>query len=60
MFQTGYLTIDQEENRFGEYGYRLRYPNQGVYPGLANHLIRACRTDGQPLLGNNRSDTSDP
>jgi hypothetical protein len=60
MFQTGYLTIDQEENRFGEYGYRLRYPNQEVYQGLTNHLLRAWTTEGQPLPGNHRSDTSGP
>ena len=54
MFQTGYLTIDQEENRFGEYWYRLRYPNQEVYQSLTNHLLRAWTPNGQPLLGNKR------
>jgi hypothetical protein len=54
------LTIDQEENRFGEYGYRLRYPNQEVYQGLTNHLLRAWTTEGQPLPGNHRSDPSGP
>ena len=54
MFQTGYLTIEAEENRFGEYWYRLRYPNQEVYQSINNSLLRAWTPNGQPMLGNKR------
>jgi hypothetical protein len=54
MFQTGYLTIATEENRFGEYWYRLRYPNQEVYQSINNSLLRAWTPNGQPMLGNKR------
>ena len=40
LFQTGYLTIDREEDHFGEYWYRLRYPNQEVYQSLINGLLK--------------------
>ena len=41
MFQTGYLTIDQEEEISGTYYYRLRYPNREVYQSLAGALLQA-------------------
>jgi hypothetical protein len=41
MFQPGYLTIEEEKHEFGEYWYRLRYPNKEVYQSLSNSLLRA-------------------
>ncbi len=54
MFQTGYLTIAREEDRFGEYWYRLRYPNQEVYQSLINGLLKVWTPNGQAMLGNKR------
>ena len=54
LFQTGYLTIDHEELRFGEYWYRLRYPNQEVYQSLTNSLLKTWTPNGQAMLGNKR------
>ncbi|MBM4200099.1 MAG: ATP-binding protein, partial [Gammaproteobacteria bacterium] len=54
MFQAGYLTIEAEENRFGEYWYRLCYPNREVYQSLTNSLLRAWTPNGQAMLGNKR------
>ena len=54
LFQTGYLTIAQEEQRFGEYWYRLRYPNQEVYQSLTNSLLKAWTPNGQAMFGNKR------
>ena len=51
LFQTGYLTIDAEEQRFGEYWYRLRYPNQEVYQSLSNSLLKAWTPSGQSTIG---------
>ena len=51
LFQTGYLTIDAEEQRFGEYWYRLRYPNQEVYQSLNNSLLKAWTPSGQSTIG---------
>jgi hypothetical protein len=50
LWQTGYLTIDREEQHFGEYRYRLRYPNREVYQSLNNSLLRAWTPDGQETL----------
>jgi len=50
LFQTGYLTIDTEEQRFGEYWYRLRYPNQEVYQSLNNSLLKAWTPSGQSTI----------
>ena len=47
MFQTGYLTIDQEEEISGTYYYRLRYPNREVYQSLAGALLQAWTADPQ-------------
>ena len=41
MFQTGYLTIDEEERLGDVWFYRLRYPNQEVYQSLNNALLEA-------------------
>ena len=54
LFQTGYLTIDREEDRFGEYWYRLRYPNQEVYQSLINGLLKVWTPSGQTMLGHKR------
>jgi len=40
MFQAGYLTIDEQIHAFGEYRYRLRYPNREVQQSLNNSLLR--------------------
>jgi hypothetical protein len=50
LWQTGYLTIEHEEQQFGEYRYRLRYPNREVYQSLNNSLLRAWTPDGQETL----------
>jgi hypothetical protein len=51
LWQTGYLTIDREEEVFGEYRYRLRYPNREVYQSLSNSLLKAWTADAQAVLG---------
>jgi len=64
MFQTGYLTIDAEEQLSGAWFYRLRYPNQEVYQSLNTALLEAWtprRTDpgqvgiSQDSVGKRRS-----
>lgn len=52
MFQAGYLTIDQCEHLFGEYRYRLRYPNHEVYQSLNNSLLQTWTQDTQPMFAN--------
>ncbi len=57
MFQTGYLTIEEESNDFGEYWYRLRYPNREVYQSLSNSLLKVWtpqQPSSQPTLQNKR------
>ncbi len=57
MFQTGYLTIDEEINEFGNYWYRLRYPNREVYQSLSNSLLKAWTPQypsTQPVIQNSR------
>jgi hypothetical protein len=51
LWQTGYLTIAEEEERFGEYRYRLRFPNREVYQSLSNSLLKAWTPNGQETLG---------
>ncbi|MEZ5537961.1 MAG: ATP-binding protein [Thiolinea sp.] len=41
LFQTGYLTIKQEENLGGQFFYTLGYPNREVYQSLNNSLLAA-------------------
>jgi hypothetical protein len=50
LWQTGYLTIDREEQQFGECRYRLRYPNREVYQSLNNSLLHAWTPNGQETL----------
>ncbi|NBC14564.1 MAG: AAA family ATPase [Gammaproteobacteria bacterium] len=50
LWQTGYLTIEREEEVFGEYRYRLRYPNREVYQSLSNSLLKAWTADAQAVL----------
>ena len=55
LWQTGYLTIDQTQHLFGEYRYRLRYPNREVYQSLHDSLIIAwsgAEPNGATTLGN--------
>ena len=47
MFQTGYLTIDLEEELSGSYFYRLRYPNREVHQSLNAALLEAWSPQGQ-------------
>jgi len=41
LFQTGYLTIADTRESFGQWLFALRIPNQEVRHALANHLIDA-------------------
>ncbi len=55
LWQTGYLTIDETQHLFGEYRYRLRYPNREVYQSLHDSLIIAwsgAEPNGTTTLGN--------
>ncbi len=56
MFQTGYLTIAEENHDFGEYWYRLRYPNKEVYQSLSNRLLTAWTSpvSTQAMIQNKR------
>jgi len=54
LFQTGYLTIDREEEYFGEYRYRLRYPNHEVYQSLHNALLKVWTPNGQAMMRHKR------
>ena len=56
MFQTGYLTIAEENHDFGEYWYRLRYPNKEVYQSLSNSLLTAWTSpvSTQAMIQNKR------
>jgi hypothetical protein len=51
LWQTGYLTIAEEEELFGEYRYRLRFPNREVYQSLSNSLLKAWTPNGQETIG---------
>ena len=46
LFQSGYLTIDREENLGGARFYRLRYPNREVYQSLSGALLDAWSAPG--------------
>jgi len=52
LWQTGYLTIASEEQVFGEYRYRLRYPNLEVYQSLNNQLLQRWTPGSQDTLSN--------
>jgi PD-(D/E)XK nuclease superfamily len=40
LFQSGYLTIDEEINLGGNYFYKLRYPNNEVFKSLNGSLLK--------------------
>ncbi|MBK1721838.1 ATP-binding protein [Thiocystis violacea] len=46
LFQSGYLTIAEEERIAGTYFYRLRYPNQEVYQSLNSALLETWTPAG--------------
>ena len=46
LFQTGYLTIADEEDRDGRLRYRLGFPNQEVRQSLNERLLTALLPDG--------------
>lgn len=46
MFQTGYLTIEAQEQISGAYFYHLRYPNREVYQSLNASLLRTWTASG--------------
>ena len=50
MFQTGYLTIQSEEDLDGEPLYRLGYPNREVRQSLNRVLLRAMAPDSSRQL----------
>jgi len=55
MFQTGYLTIGEEEQLSGAWFYRLRYPNHEVYQSLNAALLDAWTPDVQVNVRHRRS-----
>jgi len=55
MFQTGYLTIDEEEQISGVWFYRLRYPNREVYQSLNNALLDAWVPNTQANISHRRA-----
>jgi len=55
MFQTGYLTIDDEEQISGVWFYRLRYPNREVYQSLNNALLDAWVPNTQDNVSHRRA-----
>ncbi len=50
MFQAGYLTIDEQIHAFGEYRYRLRYPNREVQQSLNNSLLRDWTPEAREIV----------
>lgn len=55
LFQTGYLTIDLEEEISGSYFYRLRYPNHEVYQSLNIALLAAWTPENQAAVQHRKS-----
>lgn len=55
LFQTGYLTIDLEEEISGSYFYRLRYPNHEVYQSLNIALLAAWTPETQADVQHRKS-----
>ncbi|MCF7977098.1 MAG: ATP-binding protein [Chromatiaceae bacterium] len=55
LWQTGYLTIAEEELVSGTYFYRLRYPNQEVYQSLNGALLEAWTAAGAESVRHRRS-----
>ena len=52
LFQTGYLTITDEEDLDGRAAYRLGYPNREVRQSLNEHLLRRLAKDTQRQMAN--------
>ena len=52
LFQTGYLTITEEENLGGESLYRLGYPNREVRQSLNRSLLRYLVKDATRQMAN--------
>ena len=52
LFQTGYLTITEEENLGGEPLYRLGYPNREVRQSLNRSLLRYLVKDASRQMAN--------
>ena len=52
LFQTGYLTITEEEDLGGRAAYRLGYPNREVRQSLNEHLLRRLAPDAQRQMAN--------
>ena len=55
LFQTGYLTIDEEEVIGGNYFYRLRYPNLEVFQSLTAVLLDAWTADRGAVVRQRKS-----
>ncbi|MFK5948775.1 MAG: ATP-binding protein [Methylococcales bacterium] len=55
MFQSGYLTIDIEENIGDCYFYKLRFPNKEVYQSLYSSLLRQWTNNPQAEVQQRRS-----
>jgi hypothetical protein len=55
LFQTGYLTIDLEEEISDSYFYRLRYPNHEVYQSLNIALLAAWTPENQADVQHRKS-----
>ncbi|HRD67156.1 MAG TPA: ATP-binding protein [Candidatus Competibacter sp.] len=55
LFQTGYLTIDLEEEISGSYFYRLRYPNHEVYQSLNIALLAAWTPENRADVQHRKS-----
>ena len=52
LFQTGYLTITEEENLGGKFLYRLSYPNREVRQSLNESLLRYLVKDSTRQMAN--------
>ena len=55
LFQTGYLTVVDEEDRDGAIRYRLGYPNQEVRQSLNEYLLMALLPDASQRLARESS-----
>ena len=55
LFQSGYLTIEREEEISGTYFYQLRYPNREVYQSLNGALLSAWTPPDQTEVQHRKS-----
>ncbi|MFB1485761.1 MULTISPECIES: AAA family ATPase [unclassified Thiocapsa] len=55
LFQSGYLTIEREEEISGTYFYQLRYPNREVYQSLNSALLTAWTPPDQTEVQHRKS-----